>query len=132
MDLAPLPETSEDYLLSPLLGFVPEYSSQTGNTWTIYLATAIDKSEKKGMYLVEPYSRLVTTELAREIRRALYSGQRYMFWGSSIPEVRSAAFYVKQDQPGLVYFDDEIYAFPETLGKVIGKDDAVSVQHTVK
>ena len=131
-DLIPMPEKSEDYLLSHLLEFVPEYTSKTGNTWTIYLGTKLTLNKKKNTYLIDRYSRLVTTPLSREIRQELYAGQRNMFWGSSVAEVRSAAFYIKERQPGLIYFDDQVYGFPDSIGKVLGRQESVSVTHTVR
>jgi len=132
IDLVEMPEKSEDYLLSPLLGFVPAYSSKIGNTWTIYLGTKLKQDEKKDIQVVDRYSRLVTTPLSREIRRSIYSGQRFMFWGSSIAEVRSAAFYVKERQPGLIYFDDKIYTFADSTGNIIAKQDPISVTHFIR
>lgn len=131
-DLVKMPEKSEDYLLVPLLGFVPEYASPIGNTWTVFLGTSIKWNEKSDAYLIDAHSRLVTTPLSRELRRSLYAGQRNMFWGSSVAEVRSSAFYVKEKQPGLIYFDNEIYAFPDATGKIIGTPDPISVTHTVQ
>ena len=131
-DLIEMPEKSEDHLLSPLLGYVPAYTSRIGNTWTIYLGTRLKKDNKKDIQVIDRYSRLVTTPLSREIRKSIYSGQRFMFWGSSIAEVRSAAFYIKQEQPGLIYFDDQIYTFADSTGNMIRKPEPISVTHIVR
>ena len=98
----------------------------------MYIGTKLKPHKRKDIQVIDRYSRLVTTPLSREIRRAIYSGQRFMFWGSSVAEVRSSAFYVDVKQPGLIYFDDGIYAFPDSIGKVLGRQDTISVTHTVQ